>query len=436
MKDRCLVLVTALLLILLPAVVQAQWTYETNTENTVTITGYDCSSNAVTVPGTLGGLQVTIIGQDAFYGCLNLTSVVISNGVTEIGGYAFASCANLTSLLIPASLTTNGFGIQYDAFYQDTNLTVTIYGNGYIGSDAFQDRADLTSVIISNGVTEIDGYAFASCPNLTSLLIPASLTTNGFAIQYDAFYQDTNLTVTIYGNGYIGSDAFQDRADLTSVIISNGVTEINGYAFASCPNLTSLLIPASVNSIGYEAFEGCAGLTNISVAAANIYYTSVAGVLFDKSQDTLIQCPGGKSGAYTIPTSITSIDDGAFDDCFGLTAIYFQGNAPGLGSSVFNGDNNLTVYYLPGTTGWGATFGGVPVVCWNPQAQGLGVQTNQFGFTITGSSNLVIVVEASTNLANPVWVPVSTNTLTGGASYFSDPQWTNTPSRFYRFRSP
>jgi hypothetical protein len=80
------------------------------------------------------------------------------------------------------------------------------------------------------------------------------------------------------------------------------------------------------------------------------------------------------------------------------------------------------------------------VVFWNPQVQtgdaSFGARTNCFGFTITGSSNLIIVVEACTNLAHPVWSPVGTNTLTGGSSYFSDPQWTNYPSRFYRLRSP
>ena len=86
-----------------------------------------------------------------------------------------------------------------------------------------------------------------------------------------------------------------------------------------------------------------------------------------------------------------------------------------------------------------AQLTGLPTVLWNPQVQNdasFGVQTNQFGFNITGSSNLVIVVEACTNLANPVWQPVQTNTLTGGSSYFSDPQWTNYPARFYRLRSP
>jgi len=69
------------------------------------------------------------------------------------------------------------------------------------------------------------------------------------------------------------------------------------------------------------------------------------------------------------------------------------------------------------------------------------VRTNRFGFNIIGTSNLVIVVEVSTNIVNPIWAPISTNMLniivgTNGTSYFSDPTWTNYPSRFYRLRSP
>jgi hypothetical protein len=102
---------------------------------------------------------------------------------------------------------------------------------------------------------------------------------------------------------------------------------------------------------------------------------------------------------------------------------------------------------MPGTTGWDdfPPVSGRLAVAWNPQARtsdaSFGVRTNQFGFTITGSSNLVIVVEACTNLNNPFWSPLGTNTLntfigTNGTSYFSDPSWTNHPGRFYRFRSP
>jgi len=122
---------------------------------------------------------------------------------------------------------------------------------------------------------------------------------------------------------------------------------------------------------------------------------------------------------------------------------HFKGNATTTANdpSVFSDDaGSPTIYYLPGTTGWGTLFDGRLTVLWNPQAQtsgaSFGVRTNRFGFNITGSSGLVIVVEACTNLSSPVWSPVATNTLTGGSSYFSDAQWTNSPNRFYRLRSP
>jgi hypothetical protein len=106
-------------------------------------------------------------------------------------------------------------------------------------------------------------------------------------------------------------------------------------------------------------------------------------------------------------------------------------------------DSGATVYYLPGTTGWGTEFGGRPTALWslpNPgiltTAPSFGIQANGFGFIISWATNLSVVVEAATNLANPSWSPVATNALTGGSSYFSDAEWTNYPGRFYRLRSP
>jgi hypothetical protein len=97
---------------------------------------------------------------------------------------------------------------------------------------------------------------------------------------------------------------------------------------------------------------------------------------------------------------------------------------------------------LPGTTGW-SSFSvntGVSTVLWNPLIQvggsNFGVQGNQFGFNITGTTNIPIVVEACTDLVNPVWVPLQTNALTNGSFYFSEPLQTNSPGRFYRISSP
>ena len=183
-------------------------------------------------------------------------------------------------------------------------------------------------------------------------------------------------------------------------------------------------------SITITGYNTAAGLNAIIPAATNGYpVTSIGQYAFEASTVTNV----------VIPNSVTNIGSYAFYDCSSLTSVYFQGNAPVNGSdtSVFLNDTN-TIYYLPGKTGWHSPFDGRPAVLWNPQSQSsgamFGVQTNQFGFNLTGSSGMVIVVEGSTDLVN--WMPVATNTLTTGSSYFSDPQWTNYPGRFYRLRSP
>jgi hypothetical protein len=150
-----------------------------------------------------------------------------------------------------------------------------------------------------------------------------------------------------------------------------------------------------------------------------------------------------------IPGSVTTIADSGFYDCWNLTAVYFLGNAPTVGDFVFcyawNGymyyDWYLTVYYLPGTTGWTAFAANthLQTMLWNPQAHAgsnFGVRSNRFGFNITGTANIPLAVEASTNLALVGWIPLQTCTLTNGSIYFSDPQWANYPSRIYRIRSP
>jgi hypothetical protein len=127
----------------------------------------------------------------------------------------------------------------------------------------------------------------------------------------------------------------------------------------------------------------------------------------------------------------------------GLHQAYFQGNAPlvdgvagSADSTVFQGESG-TVYYYAGTTGWGSTHGGWPTVelFAPPQIGGsrsIGIQSGNFGFTITAASNQTVVVEASTNLVS--WQPVWTNNLSGTSVNFSDSQWKNFPNRFYRAR--
>ena len=466
---KLLALLLLLLLLTLPAVVQAQFTYTTN-NGAITITKYTGSGGAVTIPNTTNGLPVTSIGDYAFARTTSLTSVTIPGSVTHIGTRAFAVCFSLTAIIMaPAnsyysSLNGTLFNANQTTLIQCPGGivgTYTIPGSvTQIGDAALAGCFGLTAIAvnatnasfrsvdgvlfntnqatlvqcpggragsyaITNTVTNIGDSAFGGCISLTNITIPASVTRIG----NEAFSDCTGLTnISIPGSvTNFGSGAFAGCSGLISVTISNGVTNIGNWAFNSCTNLTSIPIPGSVTSIGDGAFERTR-LTSIMIPAS---VTSIGDEAF-------FYCT--RLSNVTIGESVTNIGSSAFAACTSLRGVYFQGNAPSADSTVFANDNNPTVYYLPGTTGWGETFSGRPTVLWNPQVQTsgatFGVRTNRFGFTITGSSNLVIVVEACTDLANPTWSPVATNTLTSGSSYFSDPQWTKYPARLYRIRSP
>jgi hypothetical protein len=146
----------------------------------------------------------------------------------------------------------------------------------------------------------------------------------------------------------------------------------------------------------------------------------------------------------TIGYGATTIEFGAFSECTSLLSICFLGNAPtNCELPTFDGCPLATVYYLPGTTGWGPTFCGVPTAQWalpNPIIlnfePSMGVHSNQFGFVVSWANHPFAVVQASTNFSNARWQPIQTNTLMGGSAYFTDPEWTNYPARYYLLRAP
>jgi hypothetical protein len=308
--------------------------------------------------------------------------------------------------------------VQAQYYYTTNNGTITITAYAGLGGAVI-----IPSTINGLPVTAIGDNAFR---NNTSLTIPNSVTSIGVT----AFYFCTSLINVTIGNSVtgIGHHAFYYCTSLTIVTIPNNVTSIEWSAFAYCDSLTSVTIPNSVTYIGEYAFQFCTSLTSVTIPNS---VTSSGDYAFE-------YCTSLSS--VTIGSSVTNMGLGAFRNCISLTQVYFQGNAPSVGFNVFLYAGNVTVYYLPGTTGWGTTFGGRPAVLWNPLVAtsdaSFGVRTNRFGFTITGTADILLVVEATTNLASPAWIPVGTNTLTGGSSYFSDPQWTNHPARFYRLRSP
>jgi hypothetical protein len=143
-------------------------------------------------------------------------------------------------------------------------------------------------------------------------------------------YTVENRAVTIMRYTGSGGDVL-----IPGTIDGMPVTGIGYAVFRDYTNLTSVTIPVSVTSIWQGAFWGCTSLTAITVDVLNPAYSSLDGVLFDRDQTTLIQCPGGRAGSYAIPDSVTRILPGAFSDCTGLTSVTIPNSVTSIeGSSA------------------------------------------------------------------------------------------------------
>jgi len=313
--------------------------------------------------------KVTKISSYAFCNCSGLTSVTIPNSVTSIEDYAFDDCTGLTNIAIPNSVTSIG----YSAFSGCTGLTSVTIPNSVtsIGNYAFSQCSGLTNVSISNKVTSLS-YTFKDCTKLTSITIPESVTSISNGLDGPMFDGCTNLKkievspnnenyssyngVLLDKDGYnlircpegksgnfvvpdsvgcIESYAFYNCTNLTNIQISKNVNEIEGYAFVNCKSLQKFVLTDNVYTIGYyggwyeeSMFRGCENLKEIEVGSGNDNYSSVDGVLYDKEVEKLLYCPAKKSGEYTVPKSIKSVTDYAFEDCNSLESIVLPESMP------------------------------------------------------------------------------------------------------------
>ena len=236
-------------------------------------------------------------------------------------------------LVIPASVLNEGFSYSVSAvtdfgFRDCTNLTSVVIPDSVtkLGIYAFYNCGGLTNVVIPNSVTEIGTYAFYDCRKLPSVVIPNGMT----SIAINTFYNCWKLTNVVIPDSVttIGPGAFQHCEILPSIVFPNSVTSIDQYAFAYCTLLTNVVIPESVTSIGKYAFQHCGSLKSI-----------------------------------VIPKSVTSIGGYSFSSCGVLTAVYFEGNAPALvGGKAFHFP--AIIYYKAGTTGWTDPWSDRPVTLW------------------------------------------------------------------------
>ncbi len=208
------------------------------------------------------------------------------------------------------TLMISGEGTMYDyinSYFDGIYRTSAPWGSYY---------KDIKSVVIESGIANIGNCAFSYCSGIESLVISNSVKR-------------------------IGNNAFSECRGLTSVTIPDGVESIEDFAFHDCSSLTSLSIPSSVTSIG-DSIMGCFNLTELKVDDENCYYSCEEGVLFNKDKTKLIWCLEGKTGTYSIPDSVISIESYAFSNCNKLTSVAISDSVTTIGRNAFLGCLYLT----------------------------------------------------------------------------------------------
>jgi len=139
----------------------------------------------------------------------------------------------------------------------------------------------------------------------------------------------------------IADSAFMNNGNLSGVDIPSTVVEIGKMAFRSCSRLSFAEIPASVKSIGEMAFAGCSSIDRFVVDAENPNYCAEEGILYDKRQKRLIQCPMKKTGEVVVPDFVVEICTYAFHKCTGVWSVILPNSVRIIGDKSFDNNDNL-----------------------------------------------------------------------------------------------
>ena len=270
---------------------EEQFEYETLDDGTAAITKYKGNGGNILIPVKLGGIRVTQIGKFAFDSCNSLTGVIIPEGVTLIDYCAFSMCDHLETVSFPSSLRK----IETFSFGFCDSLTRLSIPEGLqeIESGAFDYCDRLTSISLPDSLKYINGNPFASCPSLKEILLSDHHSVFRMVdgvlfdrqtrclICYLPVNEDSKYTVP-EGTKQIGNSAFsvdENNSVFSSVdgllldknkvrllmcpsgrrgtvVIPEGVTAIDDYAFSCAAGVTDVVVPDSVCFIGQGNFEG------------------------------------------------------------------------------------------------------------------------------------------------------------------------------------
>jgi len=314
------------------------------------------------------GRNINNITANAFNGCVSLTSIKIPNSVLNIFDGAFTGCTSLKNIIFEDGSTklslgcksyrnSYGYGLFYDCPLDSVYLgrDITFKANASYGYSPFYFKS-ISYLSIGDSVSEIYPLSFWRCKNINKLKIPRNIKKIGnyaFAecshlkeIEYSAT-ECSDFIVTNISNNYPFNDYPFNGTPLKDVNISEGIKKIPSYFMYNQANVKQINIPSSISEIGNYAFTYCDSLVNISVNKNNNKFLSDDGVLYNISNNKLLQYPKAKVGTYNIPINIDSIGDYAFYDCNKLTAVTLPNSILYIGNYAFYSCDTLQSITIP-----------------------------------------------------------------------------------------
>ena len=317
--------------------------------------------------------SVTAIGENTFKGCSSLAVTSIPDGVKTIGKEAFASCAAVEELKIPTGVERIG-----ESAFKGTNIESVIFdgtkeqwtkiGGETSGIDIEKIRhsCDKGSAWLSNGgehwhecswcgkvsdkaahEDEGDGTCKVCGAKLSDVLAEGTLADLSWSLARSG-------VLTISGSGELPELAndgtsvpWKKHSDIIiEVVIKSGVTGVGSGAFTGCTALKKVSISDTVKKLDLNAFSGCTALEAFAVEDGNEAYASADGVLFNAGKTRLISCPVGKTGAYTVPETVTEIEKSAFA-ASGVESVSMSDAVNAVGEGAFSNCSKLKSVVLP-----------------------------------------------------------------------------------------
>lgn len=301
---------------------------------------------------------VTMIGSRAFADCDTLRSVTFSDTVRRVDQTAFYNCPNLEWIQFSASVETLSV-YWYDQCPSLREIRVEETSGTFSSLDGILFNKQGTKLLYcppgKSGTIEVPLYtavicreAFLECDKITRILLPETID----RVEERAFSGCTLLEECVlpYSVTTLGEGMFAGCTSLTKIEIPERVSGIPAGFAQGCAGLTELFIPAGVREIDETAFDGCSRLSRLEVDGDNLTFLTIDNVLYTNGGRRLLLCPEGIEGTLTLPDSLYSLPDGAFENCGKLTEILLPDTITELGNWTFSGCTSLREVRLPQTT--------------------------------------------------------------------------------------